>query len=216
MLETSLPIINNIESIDDFYNLLSKNPGLVIIKLTADWCGPCKMIETNVNNLFENMPMNVQCIIMNIDTCIEVYSFLKKKRVINGVPAILCYFKGNVSFIPDDFSIGANLDKIDDLNTRCIQKAISISNNTIKIDYSKIKPIKPPPPPLSPSCSPKSTPPSPFLRKSRILSNKRTQTCFPEPEETQVEEIPVNNISKKDKYFYKNKTRKNKNKIYLS
>jgi thiol-disulfide isomerase/thioredoxin len=209
MIETSLPIIDNIETVNDFNNLLSNNPGLIIIKMTAEWCGPCKMIEPNINTLFENMPSNVQCVIIDIDKSIDVYSFFKKKRVINGVPVILCYLKGNTSFIPDDFVIGANLDKIDDLNTRCIQNAQSISNNSIKIDYSKIKPIKPPPPPLSPSSSPKSTPPSPFLRKSRVLCNKRTQTYFPESEETQIQEVPVNNISKKDKYIYKNKTRKN-------
>ena len=33
-------IISVIESRDDFFTLLKRNPGLIVIKLGADWCGP--------------------------------------------------------------------------------------------------------------------------------------------------------------------------------
>jgi thioredoxin 1 len=201
MSESNLSLINNIESVNDFNYLLLNNQGLIIIKLTAKWCNPCKIIEPNVKTLFENMPNNVQCITIDIDNSIDLYSFFKKKRVINGVPAILCYFKGNISFIPDDFVIGASIDKISDLNDRCIKNAISISNNSIKIDYSKLKPIKPLPIP------------DPIESQSEQLQEEENTiditTTIP------IEEVIMNNISKKERYILKNRTRKNNNKIYL-
>jgi len=197
MSESNLSLINNIESVNDFNNLLSNNKGLIIIKLTAKWCNPCKIIEPNVKTLFENMPNNVQCITIDIDNSIDVYSFLKKKRVINGVPAILCYLKGNISFIPDDVVIGASIDKISDLNDRCIKNAVLISNNSIKIDYSKLKPIKPLPIPDT------------IQSQSEQLQETIDITTIP------IEEVILNITSKKERYILKNKTRKNNNKIYL-
>ena len=182
-------------------NLLLNNQGLIIIKLTAKWCNPCKIIEPIVKTLFENMPNNVQCITIDIDNSIDLYSFFKKKRVINGVPVILCYLKGNISFIPDDFVIGASIDKISDLNDRCIKNAISISNNSIKIDYSKLKPIKPLP-----------IPDAIQLQSEQLQEEENTidiTTTIP------IEEVIMNNISKKERYILKNRTRKNNNKIYL-
>ena len=202
MSESNLPLINNIESVNDFNNLLLNNQGLIIIKLTAKWCNPCKIIEPNVKTLFENMPNNVQCITIDIDNSIDVYSFLKKKRVINGVPAILCYLKGNISFIPDDVVIGANIDKISYLNDRCIKNAVSISNNSIKIDYSKLKPIKPLPIP--------DPIPIPDLIESQSEQEETIDITT-----TTIEEVIMNNISKKERYILKNRTRKNNNKIYL-
>ena len=35
-------IISSFESRDEFLNLLKVNPGLIIVKLGATWCGPCK------------------------------------------------------------------------------------------------------------------------------------------------------------------------------
>jgi len=219
----NLPIINDINSVNDFNNLLANNPGLIIIKLTAEWCGPCKTIESKIKILFENMPKNVQCVVVDIDKCIDFYSYLKKRRVINGVPSTLCYLKGNNSYIPDDFVIGASIDKISELNDRCLKNAVLISNNLIKIDYSKIKPIKPLPP-LLPDKESESESISKPEKKSTPESNEEstpesnqepTPEPTPEPIPVQIEEVIVNNTSKKEKYILKNKTRRNINKILV-
>jgi thiol-disulfide isomerase/thioredoxin len=216
-----LPIINNINSVNDFNNLLANNPGLIIIKLTAEWCGPCKTIESKIKILFENMPKNVQCVVVDIDKCIDFYSYLKKRRVINGVPSTLCYLKGNNSYIPDDFVIGASIDKISELNDRCLKNAVLISNNLIKIDYSKIKPIKPLPSLLPDKDSESISEPMPMLEKKSTLESNEEPTPepitepVPEPTPVQIEEVIVNNTSKKEKYILKNKTRRNINKILV-
>jgi thioredoxin-like negative regulator of GroEL len=115
----SLPIITEIKDRNHFAELLKSNPGLFIIKFGAEWCGPCKTINNDVKNVFEHMPSNVQCATIDIDKCTDVYSFLRTKRVVNGVPVILCYVKRNTSHIPDDIVVGADKKQIGEFFIRC-------------------------------------------------------------------------------------------------
>ena len=85
-----LPLITELPNLQSFSDLLQKNPGLVIIKFGAEWCGPCKKIEGLVNTWFEKMPDTVQSVIIDVDECFEVYGFLKTKKRVNGIPVILC------------------------------------------------------------------------------------------------------------------------------
>jgi len=118
----SLPIITDIKDRNQFAELLKSNPGLFVLKFGAEWCGPCKTINQGVQWYFERMPANVQCAIIDIDKCLDLYTFLKSKRVLNGVPVLLCYNKGNLSHIPDDIVIGADKNKINDFFIRCNKK----------------------------------------------------------------------------------------------
>jgi thiol-disulfide isomerase/thioredoxin len=127
MTELKPSIITLVPDLGFFKEIMETNPGLVIIKLGATWCGPCKVIELDIKELFSVMPSNVQCLSIDIDDNIELYSFLKKKRVVNGVPAILCYQRGNTSNIPDDYVIGASKEKLHAFKERCIESAIQIS-----------------------------------------------------------------------------------------
>ena len=103
-----------------FANLLNQNPGVIIIKLGAEWCGPCKKIEHYVTEWMKKMPSDtIQCVILDIDESFELYATLKQKKMVNGIPAILAYHKGNTSIIPDDTVIGADLNQIKLLFDRC-------------------------------------------------------------------------------------------------
>jgi thiol-disulfide isomerase/thioredoxin len=117
-----LEIITEIKDRTHFGEILKANPGLIFIKFGAEWCGPCKTINAGVKSYFERMPDNVQCAIIDIDKCVDVYTYLRSKRMVNGVPVILCYFKDNVSYIPDDIVIGADKNKINEFFIRCTQK----------------------------------------------------------------------------------------------
>jgi thioredoxin 1 len=105
------------------YDLILNNPGVIILKFGATWCGPCKRIEAQVVDAFSKMPPNVKCFMIDIDESSEIHSFFKKKRIINGVPAILAYFKENKHYIPDEFVSGANPPEINLLFQRCYRKA---------------------------------------------------------------------------------------------
>jgi thiol-disulfide isomerase/thioredoxin len=115
----TLPIITEIKDRNHFAELLTSNPGLFFIKFGASWCGPCKTIDSGVKSYFERMPDTVQSAIIDIDKCTDVYAFLKSKRMINGVPVILCYNKGNLNYVPDDIIVGADKNKINDFFIRC-------------------------------------------------------------------------------------------------
>ena len=118
----SLPVLTKVDSVSHFGNFLLNNPGLVIIKFGAEWCGPCKKIETQVHNWLDSMPETVQSFIIDIDECFEIYAYLKTKKMVNGVPAILCYDKGNTSYIPSDSVIGGDPVGVDAFFKRCLAK----------------------------------------------------------------------------------------------
>ena len=116
-----LQIITVIKDRNHFLQLLQENPGLFIIKFGAEWCGPCKKIEKQVHEWIDKMPMTVQCAIIDVDENFDVYAFLKSKKMVNGIPAILCYNKGNTNYIPDDCVIGADPKQINLFFERCLQ-----------------------------------------------------------------------------------------------
>ena len=117
-----LPILTQIESVDAFALLLQNNPGLIILKFGAEWCGPCKKIEPLVNEWFSRMPATVQCGLIDVDDNFEVYGFLKNKKRVNGIPAILCYDRGNVNYIPNDMTVGCSPSETNAFFARCIER----------------------------------------------------------------------------------------------
>jgi len=112
-------VITSLENLSDMVQCLKDNPGVFIMKLGAEWCGPCKRIEALVKSCMDQAPEHAQCAIIDVDEALEVYSFLKKNRVINGIPAILCYRKGNLNYIPDDIVIGSDTNQVVAFFQRC-------------------------------------------------------------------------------------------------
>jgi thiol-disulfide isomerase/thioredoxin len=115
-------LVTEIPNLKAFSELLQSNPGVIIIKFGAEWCGPCKKIAGLVDSWFKQMPDTVQPVIVDVDDCFEVYGYLKSKKRVNGVPVILCYYKGNLTYIPDDTVIGADEKQINLFFERCLQR----------------------------------------------------------------------------------------------
>jgi len=116
-------VITSMEKLPDLLKSLQNNPGVFIMKLGAEWCGPCKRIEGLVKTCMDQAPENVQCAVIDVDDAIEVYGFLKTKRVANGIPAILGYYQGNLNYIPDDVVIGSDQKQVIAFFKRCYEKA---------------------------------------------------------------------------------------------
>ena len=56
----SKQVISEIANRQAFMTLLQHNPGLIVLKLGAEWCGPCKTIKAAVNGFFASAPPEIQ------------------------------------------------------------------------------------------------------------------------------------------------------------
>lgn len=121
-------IVTTIESRAAFQELQKKNPGLIIIKFGAEWCGPCKQIAPIIEEGFRRSPENVLCIEVDIDECFDLYAYLKSKKMVGGIPVVLCYKKGNLEYAPDLSVVGANTPNVVAFFNSCYRLAAEVSN----------------------------------------------------------------------------------------
>jgi thioredoxin 1 len=122
----SLPVIHEIPSMNDFRQLLKNNPGVVVIKFGATWCQPCKKADPVIQHSMSQMPDTVQCVVVDVDESFEVYAFMKNKKMVSGIPALVAYYKGNDSLIPDEFCTGAKTEDINAFFAICFNKGIEM------------------------------------------------------------------------------------------
>ena len=102
---------------------------IIIIKCSAEWCSPCKRIKPLCEKNFQSMPNNVIIFDLDVDHSLDLYATLKGKKMVRGVPCLLCYY-GDVErdhwFIPDDSISGADNKEIQAFFDRCVIKASSL------------------------------------------------------------------------------------------
>jgi thioredoxin-like negative regulator of GroEL len=116
-------IITEIDSRAKFLELLRVNPGLILVKLGAEWCGPCKKVDPYVEEFFRHAPNNVLCAILDVDENFDLYAHFKAARITNGIPAVMCFDRGNTSGRPDDSVTGADMARLNEFFKRCGEKA---------------------------------------------------------------------------------------------
>jgi thiol-disulfide isomerase/thioredoxin len=113
-------VLYNIQNLDHFQTILQRNPGVVFIKVGAAWCPPCQTIKPLVKAWFAHLPENARAIDVDVDASPEFYAFIKRKRVVNGIPAILCYMAGNTHHVPDDLVVGSSATEVNAFFKRCL------------------------------------------------------------------------------------------------
>ena len=119
MSHVTKQVISSFSDRNEFLTLLKANPGLVVVKLGATWCVPCKQIAHVVEGFFASSPANVVCADIDVDQSIDLYAYLKKNRMVNGIPVILLYKKGNHTFAPNDSVTGTNPGELNAFFKRC-------------------------------------------------------------------------------------------------
>jgi thiol:disulfide interchange protein len=116
-------IIENVKSMEDFKQLLVDNPGCLVLKFGAEWCLPCGKIKDAVEARFEEGHPHIQYVLVDVDESFEIYAYLKNKKMILGVPALLMYKRGNHAYVPDDVVFGTDMTKIGAFLDRCADEA---------------------------------------------------------------------------------------------
>ena len=86
---------------EGFFDILQKNQGIVIFIFGATWCRPCQMAEPFINARLKNIDDRVTYITLDVDDAFDLYGFLMSKKMVNGIPAVLAYTKGNTSYASD-------------------------------------------------------------------------------------------------------------------
>ncbi len=68
-----------------------KSNDYVIVKIGAEWCGPCKRIEPKLMELFNQMPDNIHLVMVDADEG-DIAAALRVKVL----PTFLNYIKGDL------------------------------------------------------------------------------------------------------------------------
>lgn len=121
---------------------------VIILKYTANWCGPCKRIKGLVESHYNSLPDNVVVFELDIDDQqnIPLYSFLKSRRQLRGIPGLLSYYCNKDRpfwFVPDNCVNSANVNAINDFFNKVKEVALSIANNSSEhTDINSINNVK--------------------------------------------------------------------------
>uniref|UniRef100_A0A6C0EUZ8 Thioredoxin domain-containing protein n=1 Tax=viral metagenome TaxID=1070528 RepID=A0A6C0EUZ8_9ZZZZ len=104
------------ESREDFKEYLKNSDcETTIIKFGATWCKPCQTVAPilkKLNEEYKNKKYNY--LDLDVDKCSDLYSFLKQKKMVNGIPVVLFYKKCNYDenhyYVPSGGVTGASND----------------------------------------------------------------------------------------------------------
>ena len=99
---------DSLDNIAQLFTQLEINPGHIIIKFTATWCGPCKRAAPLIESHLKNLPETVHYYEIDVDDHFELYGYFKSKKMVNGVPALLHWKATNINFVPNQAVMGAN------------------------------------------------------------------------------------------------------------
>jgi len=84
-----------------FLDIIQSKKKPLFVKFTATWCGPCKKVKPMVDAfLTEEMKAKLTYLEIDIDDSIDVYAFMKSKRMLKSIPTLLYYDMQCKSFAP--------------------------------------------------------------------------------------------------------------------
>jgi thioredoxin-like negative regulator of GroEL len=101
--------------------LKNNNPGIIMVKFGATWCKPCKKVDALIKERMLQLPDNFRCFIIDIDEHLDVYAFLKSKRMVNGIPSVLAWKNGNEGTVPDAVVASSNDTEINAFFDGCLK-----------------------------------------------------------------------------------------------
>jgi thiol-disulfide isomerase/thioredoxin len=113
-------VLNHLKFRDDLHIFL-KNTMVetTFIKFGASWCKPCNIIAPTIKSLNEQVTkanITINYFDLDVDKCSDLYSFMKQKKMIRGIPVIMCYKKSQYNdsafYAPCDSVTGASVTDV--------------------------------------------------------------------------------------------------------
>jgi len=112
---------------EDLVKFLKENKGLIIVKFSAPWCGPCQNIKDIVDHYFKNSPENCSCVSIDVDESIDIFAAMKRYKVLKGVPGLLCYVKDESDGIFPTFVCNTgDKEEVNKFFIECFEKSKSV------------------------------------------------------------------------------------------
>jgi thiol:disulfide interchange protein len=112
-----MPLITHLSSRNDMLDLIRRQRNgtikTLILKLGATWCGPCRAVDPLIMDACRQTSSldDVTWVVLDVDEDgnSDVYSYFKKMRQVNGIPAVLVWHLHiNQDTIPDRSVTGAD------------------------------------------------------------------------------------------------------------
>jgi len=91
-----------------FIQILQENEGVVVVKYSATWCGPCAKVQPLLNKLVPTLPPSVTYLELDVDEDFDLFAHFKAKKQLVGVPVLLGFKKGNLTPYADQSVSGTN------------------------------------------------------------------------------------------------------------
>jgi thiol:disulfide interchange protein len=94
----------------EFVELLKAKQTHFILVFQTCWCTLCKTprYQEFIQTRLMTLPDNYTLYVLDADEFSDVFSFLKSKKMVVGVPTILFYHRDNVTYVPDESISGIN------------------------------------------------------------------------------------------------------------
>jgi thiol-disulfide isomerase/thioredoxin len=113
-------LTSELKTREQLQDLINNNPKIIVIKLGAEWCGPCKKIEPLVKEFFNKSPSDCVCVSIDIDESMDIFAMYKRFRLLSGVPGLLCYTNDDNSIYPHIVCNTGNTEKVQKFFNDCM------------------------------------------------------------------------------------------------
>ena len=106
--------MSKVLSREDFKTILKNKKNPLLVKFTAEWCGPCKMIQPHLENFLNaNKNAKFDFLELDVDDNFDVFAFMKSKKMVSGIPAMLFYDMETKEYPPKFSLLGADLKQFE-------------------------------------------------------------------------------------------------------